>query len=99
MPLEIECLQFPSGNLFGRIVSPPFFSVNEKEQNTKTILRICDVYEIRIRQIKQNKPPSNLNRQRDALRLLSATANAPTPHRSGKNAIPHGLSRVPDLQQ
>jgi hypothetical protein len=34
-----------------------------------------------------NKTPSNLNRQRDALRLLSLTANAPTPHRSGKNAI------------
>jgi hypothetical protein len=75
-----------------------FFS-HQKESNTKTILRICDVYEIRIRQIKHNKTPSNLNRQRDALRLLSLTANAPTPHRSGKNAISHGLYRVPDLQQ
>lgn len=76
-----------------------FSSVNKKEQNTKTILRICDVYEIRIRQIKPNKTPSKINRQRDALRLLSATANAPTPPQSGKNAISHGLSRVPDLQQ
>jgi hypothetical protein len=75
------------------------FFQSPKRIKHKTILRICDVYEIRIRQIKHNKTPSNLNRQRDALRLLSLTANAPTPHRSGKNARSHGLYRVPDLQQ
>lgn len=47
----------------------------------------------------KEKTPSKINRQRDVLRLLSPTANAPTPHWSGKNARSHGLSRVPDLQQ
>lgn len=36
MPLEIECLKFPSGDLTGRIVPPSFFfPVNKKDKNTK----------------------------------------------------------------
>lgn len=47
MPLEIEWLKFPSGDLTGRIVPPSFFfsPVNKKDKTPKMILRICDVYE------------------------------------------------------
>ena len=43
----------------------------------------------------KQKVPSKMNRQRDALRLLSATANAPTPHSNGENARSHGFPGSP----
>lgn len=97
MPLEIECLKFPSGDLAGRIVHLFFFQSTKKTKHQKRFHEFATFMTPHSTHKTKWKTPSKLYRQRDALRLLSPTANAPTPHWSGKNARSHGLSRVPDL--